>query len=377
MCAEEKSSASPFRGALSSNHSRTRARNSRSVVGRERVAHLTVHLIASLCHPPVNAACPVVSAATSPPSTSRFTPLTKAAASLPRNASTRATSRGETGRPVALLDGPVDQLVAHRLPEVLEQRRVDRRRAHAVGAHTRAAGSGVTSASCTPAPAPWRRRTAAIPMSCESSHASGRLPVPPRSSTSLIMSRRVGHWPPAIEAVFTIAPPSGIFGSRPSESGRRCEVVDRDHRGGRQGVGDARVVEQHVDRAVDGGDRGHRRRPGRRGRTAGTARAGRSAALRSSTVTCAAPCSARTSRRPAPTPVAPPVTMTRRSRKSSGTGPPNPRKAAIVRSTLDRRQCRVRRGDPSSTTVSPAVRRVRARARRTRPANASGAVRCA
>ena len=41
------------------------------------------------------------------------------------------------------------------------------------------------------------------------------------ASSSWISARRWGHWPPAIEAVFTMEPPRGIFGSTASDRRRR------------------------------------------------------------------------------------------------------------------------------------------------------------
>ena len=73
--------------------------------------------------------------AVKPPSTSMLTPLTYAAASLPRKARTVATSHrgGEpSGR---LVRAPVDHLVGHHGAEVRKQRGVDRCRADAVGAY--------------------------------------------------------------------------------------------------------------------------------------------------------------------------------------------------------------------------------------------------
>ena len=70
-------------------------------------------------------------------------------------------------------------------------------------------------------------------------------------SSSVMASSRSGQRPPAIDAVLTIAPPGGTRSEQIGGQPAQRQQVHRHHRRRRQRAGDPRVVEQHINGAVD------------------------------------------------------------------------------------------------------------------------------
>ena len=215
----------------------------------------------------------------------------------PRNASTVATSRAVTSRPLPCSHVPVDQLVGHRLAEVVEQRRVDRRRAHAVGADAALSSSEREERIVYTCTQLLGEEVRLRPRGRGDVEPGQRLvPVASRSRTSVIMSSRRRPLAAGDRRGVHDRAALGDRGRAAPRTVAAARGSSPHHRRRRQRVGDAGVVEQR--RRPDRRSRRPRRRPpwSDRSRLQERRRAGRSAALMSSTVTCAASSSARTSR---------------------------------------------------------------------------------